>query len=82
MGSFLVRKYTYAWIFAADNICSDFKEQIMSQDKYPSIILAPKGNHCVYYSLTVFVTRAVLTIGKYHILRPIARERKYFQLMN
>lgn len=58
MGFFLVRKYTYAWIFAADNICSDFKEQIMSQDEYPSIILAPKGNHyyyhCVYYSLNVF----------------------------
>jgi len=54
---------------SADIICSEkrtvfrerssrktvnFEEQIMSKDKYPSILSPPNGGYCVYYSSNLF----------------------------
>ena len=42
-----------------------FEEQIMSNDKYPSIVFAPDGDLSVYYLSNIFATRAVLKDGEY-----------------
>ena len=42
-----------------------FEEQIMSKDKYPSILFAPNRGYFVYYS-SFFSTNSVLKIGGYH----------------
>ena len=72
-----------------------FEQQIMSKDKYPSIIFAPNGDCCVYYSSNLF--RKVRSFENWGIFsdipqfwlgnirscdvyRPIVHEQKY--LMN
>ena len=47
-----------------------FEEQIMSKDKYPSTVFAPNGDYGVDYH----ATRAVLKIGVYLTIRPVARK--------
>ena len=69
-----------------------YEEQIMSQDKYPSIF-SPQMEAIVFIILQIFyATRAVLKIGEYprifpsirprDAFRPIARERKYLMDYN
>ena len=50
----------------------NFEEQIMSKDKYPSVF-SPKMEAIVFIILEIFfATRAVLKIGEYLTIRPVA----------
>ena len=51
-----------------------YEEQIMSKDKYPSIF-SPQMATIVFIILQIFfATRAVLQIGEYLTIRPVARK--------
>ena len=51
-----------------------YEEQIMSKDKYPSIF-SPQMATIVFIILQIFfATRAVLKIGEYLTIRPVARK--------
>ena len=51
-----------------------YEEQIMSKDKYPSIFSA-QMEAIVFFILQIFfATRAVLKIGQYLTIRPVARK--------
>ena len=51
-----------------------YEEQIMSKDKYPSIF-SPQMATIVFIILQIFfATRAVLKIGEYLTVRPVARK--------
>ena len=51
-----------------------FEEQIMSKDKYPRIF-SPQMEAIVFIILQIFyATRAVLKIGGYLTIRPVARK--------
>ena len=51
-----------------------YEEQIMSKDKYPSIF-SPQIATIVFIILQIFfATRAVLKIGEYLTIRPLARK--------
>ena len=51
-----------------------YEEQIMSKDKYPSIF-SPQMATIVFIILQIFfATSAVLKIGEYLTIRPVARK--------
>ena len=51
-----------------------YEEQVMSKDKYPSI-LSPQMEAIVFIILQIFfAARAVLKIGEYLTIRPVARK--------
>ena len=55
---------------------ASFEEQIMSKNKYPSILSKPNGDHCVYYILHINF-RNIRNIQSREAFRSILRERKY-----
>ena len=74
---------------SADIICSEKRtvfrerktvsneEQIMSKDKYPSIFSSQMATIFFIIFQIFFATRAVLKIGEYLTIKPVARKGYY-----